>query len=74
MTFPFVSCLISEFIKQPVFSLCCQSIIGCKTCLERWHETSVHCAKCRGNNAGNKMFEVRGLGEAFSVLRSLVDE
>ncbi|XP_013883193.1 rho-related protein racD [Austrofundulus limnaeus] len=70
----FCCVVCKKFIKQPMFALCCQSIIGCKTCLERWHETSAHCAKCRGNNAGNKMFEVRGLGEAFSVLRSLVDE
>lgn len=66
--------LFLVFIKEPMFSLCCQSITGCKTCMERWYKTSMQCAKCRRDNAGNKMFEVHGLGEALSVLRSLVNE
>ncbi|XP_051276876.1 uncharacterized protein LOC127375083 [Dicentrarchus labrax] len=63
-----------KFIEEPVFTQCCRSIIGCKTCVEQWQETSVHCAKCRENTAGNDIFEVNGLSEAFSVLRSLFEE
>ncbi|KAI7811354.1 hypothetical protein IRJ41_013630 [Triplophysa rosa] len=42
--------------------------------VEQWQETSVHCAKCRGNTAGNNIFEINGLSEAFAVLRSLFEE
>ncbi|XP_034736349.1 uncharacterized protein LOC117949883 [Etheostoma cragini] len=63
-----------KFIEEPVFTLCCRSIIGCKTCVEQWQETSVHCAKCRENTAGNNILQVNGLSEVFSVLRSLFEE
>ncbi|KAF0031965.1 hypothetical protein F2P81_016520 [Scophthalmus maximus] len=63
-----------KFIEEPVFTQFCQSLIGCKTCVEQWQETSVHCAKCRVNTADNNILEVHGLSEAFSVLRSLFDE
>nr|XP_033470493.1 uncharacterized protein LOC117249170 [Epinephelus lanceolatus] len=63
-----------KFIDEPVFTECCRSIIGCKTCVEQWQLTSVHCAKCRGNTEGSNIFEVNGLSEAFSVLRSLFEE
>ncbi|KAI7807114.1 hypothetical protein IRJ41_022630, partial [Triplophysa rosa] len=63
-----------KFIEEPVFTECCRSIIGCKTCVEQWQETSVHCAKCRGNTAGNNIFEINGVSEALAVLRSLFEE
>ncbi|XP_017273892.1 ras-related C3 botulinum toxin substrate 1 isoform X2 [Kryptolebias marmoratus] len=70
----FCCAVCKKFIKEPMFSLCCQSFVGCKACVERRRETSENCAKCRGRNAGNNMLEVRGLGDAFSVLRSLFNE
>lgn len=63
-----------KFIEVPVFTQCCRSMIGCKTCVEQWQETSVHCAKCRGNTTDNNIFEINGLSETFSVLRSLFEE
>ncbi|XP_035981082.1 uncharacterized protein LOC105935689 isoform X2 [Fundulus heteroclitus] len=70
----FCCVICMKFIEEPVFTQCCQSIIGCKTCVEQWQETSVHCAKCRVNTAGNNILEVNGLSEAFSVLSSLFQE
>lgn len=61
-------------MTEPLFTQCCQNIIGCKTCMEQWLEHSDTCAKCRGSVEGNSMFEVNGLSEAFSVLRSLFEE
>ncbi|XP_042284546.1 E3 ubiquitin-protein ligase CHFR-like [Thunnus maccoyii] len=63
-----------DLIVEPVFAQCCRSIIGCKACMERWQQTSVYCPKCRGNTAENNIFEVTGLLEAFSVLRSLFED
>jgi len=53
---------------------CCKSIIGCKTCVEQWQETSNYCAKCRGNSTHSNVFVVNGLAETFSVLKSLFEE
>ncbi|CAK6973299.1 hypothetical protein IRJ41_022630%2C partial [Scomber scombrus] len=62
------------FIKEPVFTACCRSIIGCKTCIKQWRETSEHCPKCRGDTAGHDIFEVTGLSEALSALSALFEE
>ncbi|XP_028656977.2 uncharacterized protein LOC114651192 isoform X1 [Erpetoichthys calabaricus] len=63
------SCVVCmNIIEEPVLSRCCRSIIGCKTCVEQWLETSPHCAKCR--EANNGVIEVTGLTAAFSVLKS----
>lgn len=42
--------------------------------VQQWQSTSVHCVKCRGSTEGSNIFEVNGLSEAFSVLRSLFEE
>ncbi|XP_051784488.1 uncharacterized protein LOC127527993 [Erpetoichthys calabaricus] len=63
------SCVVCmNIIEEPVLSWCCRSIIGCKTCVEQWLETSQHCAKCR--EANNGVIEVTVLTAAFSVLKS----
>nr|XP_024661071.1 uncharacterized protein LOC112436095 [Maylandia zebra] len=65
------SCVVCmNIIEDPVFSLCCRSIIGCKTCVEQWQETSQHCAKCRESNNG--VLQITGLTAAFSVLKSFL--
>ncbi|XP_028283980.1 uncharacterized protein LOC114450189 [Parambassis ranga] len=61
-----------RFIEEPVFTDCCRSIIGCKTCVMQWQMTSEHCAKCRGRTTGT--FEVNGLTEVLSVLRPFFEE
>ncbi|XP_026098658.1 E3 ubiquitin-protein ligase UHRF2-like isoform X2 [Carassius auratus] len=70
----FCCVICMKFIEEPVFTECCRSIIGCKTCVVQWQETSVHCAKCRGNTANNTIYEINGLSDTFSVLRSLYEE
>ncbi|XP_062401071.1 uncharacterized protein LOC134092282 [Sardina pilchardus] len=69
------SCAIClKLMTEPIFTQCCQTLIGCKTCVEEWHRNSDTCAKCRGSVEGDSMFEVKGLSEALSVLRSLFEE
>ncbi|XP_077398327.1 uncharacterized protein LOC144033843 [Festucalex cinctus] len=68
------SCVICrKFVNKPIFTQCCRSIIGCKACVELWRKTSAQCAKCRSDTKANTMFEVAGLSDPFSVLRSFVD-
>ncbi|CAL8342203.1 unnamed protein product [Arctogadus glacialis] len=63
-----------KLMTEPLYTQCCQNLIGCKTCVEEWLRSSDTCAKCRGCVEGNSMFEVKGLSEALSVLRSLFEE
>ncbi|KAF5891678.1 uncharacterized protein DAT39_018599 [Clarias magur] len=62
----------THIMEEPMLSLCCRSIIGCKTCVEQWKETSPHCAQCREVN--NRAIEVAGLTAAFSVFKSFFME
>lgn len=62
----------SDIIEEPMLSLCCRTIIGCKKCVEQWKEASSHCAQCRKVNSS--VIEVAGLTAAFSVLKSFFTE
>lgn len=42
--------------------------------VEQWQETFDYCAKCRGNSTQSNAFEVNGLAETFSVLKSLFED
>ena len=33
-------------VHSPVVSHCCQRIIGCRTCVATWRETSTRCPLC----------------------------
>ncbi|KAK7168473.1 hypothetical protein R3I94_002520 [Phoxinus phoxinus] len=42
------TCLICKaLMEEPMFSTCCESLVGCQTCVEQWRLTADHCLKCR---------------------------
>ncbi|CAL9683102.1 unnamed protein product [Knipowitschia caucasica] len=37
------SCVICmKFMEEPVFTLCCKNLIGCRECIEQWQQNSPH--------------------------------
>lgn len=52
----------------PVVSRCCQSLIGCNTCVTQALATSATCPKCRAAEARDNMVHLRGLDSAFEAL------
>ena len=66
-------------IQYPVASSCCQSLIGCRECLDVWFETSGQCPKCRSEEGHAGRIDLRSLdgeeGHAGRIdLRSLDGE
>ncbi|XP_020902125.2 uncharacterized protein LOC110240655 [Exaiptasia diaphana] len=63
------SCAICKCaMQQPVYSSCCQSILGCGDCLERVQE---QCPKCRSTEVDYT--PVRGLDAVISSLQPLMN-
>lgn len=56
--------------QEPMFAVCCRSIVGCKVCVLQWHETSSQCLKCR--QECTNVYELTGLSDALSVLKDIV--
>ncbi|XDV25866.1 hypothetical protein PO909_029702 [Leuciscus waleckii] len=65
------NCLICKGpFHQPMYAVCCQSLVACKVCVLQWQETSSQCPKC-GEEDSN-VCEVTGLTDALSVLRDII--
>ncbi|KAK5870632.1 hypothetical protein PBY51_003563 [Eleginops maclovinus] len=56
-------------VEKPIFSSCCRSIIGCRSCIQQWEHSHDYCPKCRCQDRETN--EVAGLDEALAVLRKL---
>ncbi|KAK5870864.1 hypothetical protein PBY51_003774 [Eleginops maclovinus] len=56
-------------VEKPIFSSCCRSIIGCRSCIQQWEHSHDYCPKCRCQDRETN--EVDGLDEALAVLRKL---
>ncbi|XP_076830207.1 uncharacterized protein LOC143476104 isoform X2 [Brachyhypopomus gauderio] len=53
----------------PMFAVCCQSLIGCKLCIEEWLRTSTQCLRCRAENFASHVHVVLGLCDVLLALR-----
>ena len=61
-------------MAQPMFATCCNSLIGCQTCVATWFATRpapAPCPKCRSQEGDRHA--VRGIHEAVHALRNIVD-
>jgi hypothetical protein len=63
---------LAAVMADPMFATCCESIIGCRTCVELWLVTSDHCLKCRAGDFENKIHEVKGLSAALSLFKERI--
>ncbi|XP_028454800.1 uncharacterized protein LOC114569201 [Perca flavescens] len=55
------TCLICKaLMEEPMNSTCCDSLVGCRTCVEQWLLTADHCLKCRAQEFDSKVHQVKG--------------
>ncbi|KAL2087177.1 hypothetical protein ACEWY4_018236 [Coilia grayii] len=59
-------------LQEPMVSTCCESIVGCKTCIQQCLDASDVCPKCRGNDFTNHVHRLCGLMDALSALADIV--
>lgn len=69
------TCLICKaLMEEPMFSTCCDSLVGCRTCVEQWLLTADHCLKCRAQEFDSKVHQVKGLSAFLSSFKEIQTE
>ena len=59
-----------DVIQSPKFGLCCQRIICCNDCINRWFEDHSTCPHCATPGTVSDYKDVRGLDGLLVVLQS----
>ena len=54
--------------RDKVASSCCQSLIGCRECLDVWWDTINQCPKCRSDEGRAGRIDLGSLDGVFKVL------
>lgn len=61
-------CIICQSsAKPPMVTVCCQSVIGCKECVERWCLTNTHCPLCSVTGRMTESFCLKGFHDLLGV-------
>uniref|UniRef100_A0A1A8LH55 RING-type domain-containing protein n=1 Tax=Nothobranchius pienaari TaxID=704102 RepID=A0A1A8LH55_9TELE len=63
-----------SLMSKPMFSTCCQSLLGCQTCVEHWLLNTNYCLKCRAEDFEFKVHEVKGLSAVLAFLKEVHTE
>ena len=67
-------CVISRNIMDsPLFSPCCNRILGCRVCLHNWFAHSPTCPDCKQGVTTTEWLEVKGLQEMEELRASRND-
>ena len=66
-----LKCVICCNIATPtiVFATCCESILGCETCLRQWYTGNTFCPKCRNEGGENSLHPFRGFDDIVKNMR-----
>lgn len=56
-------------VKQPVVALCCQRIIGCGECVQRWLLTNQRCPFCSITGRMDEIFNLKGMDDLVNFFR-----
>ncbi len=65
-------CDLQGLSHRPFYQPCCQQLVGCKSCVDRWlddHDTCLHCS-----SEGVIPSELKGVDELLSVVCALRNE
>ncbi|XP_014675245.1 PREDICTED: uncharacterized protein LOC106815315 [Priapulus caudatus] len=64
-----LSCVMCKGpVQKPVVSSCCQSLLGCKACLDSWWAGSSGCPKCNSEQGREGRLDLKGLDDIFAML------
>ncbi|XP_076863841.1 uncharacterized protein LOC143516130 [Brachyhypopomus gauderio] len=68
----FMCVVCKGLMAEPMFATCCNSLIGCKVCVQQWQETSDQCMRCRGDHFSFNVHRLAGLTEVLGVIQDIV--
>ena len=77
--FTFISLLIKAFecvvckavMSKPMVSTCCQRIVGCCVCVQRWISGHNRCPHCSADTGLGQLKELKGLEEMLTAAKVL---
>ncbi|RXN22465.1 guanylate-binding 1-like protein [Labeo rohita] len=59
-------------VVEPIVSSCCQSLVGCRSCIDEWKRNSVFCPKCRADDFHMNTQRLTGLSDALAALGNIL--
>lgn len=59
-------------MREPIFTSCCKSLLGCRTCMVQWQEGHNYCPKCRAEAFDVHTQSVVGLDDALAALHNII--
>ncbi|XP_056598225.1 uncharacterized protein LOC130416191 [Triplophysa dalaica] len=66
------ACIVCKSqVVEPMVSSCCQSLVGCRSCIEEWQKNSAFCPKCRIDDFSANIQRLTGLADALTALGSI---
>ncbi|XP_072564080.1 uncharacterized protein [Paramormyrops kingsleyae] len=67
------ACLICKGpLVEPIVSSCCQSLVGCRSCIDECKRNSVFCPKCRADDFHMNTQRLTGLSDALAALGNIL--
>ena len=69
----FKCCICFKMARPITVSGCCQRLLGCTPCVERWYGQDGRCPVCKSDDGREKYFSLKGV-EDFAVIISKLDE
>ena len=63
--FQYIICQSSA--KSPMVAVCCQRVIGCKECVQRWCLTNTRCPLCSVTGRMTESFCLKGFDDLLGV-------
>lgn len=56
-------------VKSPVVARCCQRIVGCRACVERWFTTNTRCPLCSVSGRMDDVIPLKGIDDFVAFFR-----
>lgn len=62
------NCVICQNVAQPtvIVGRCCESVLGCKSCIDTWFQSHSYCPKCREEDGENKTSVLKGFDDVLA--------
>ena len=70
-----LECVVCKGVMtKPMISTCCQRLVGCSVCVQRWISRNNRCPHCSADTGMGQLKELKGLEEMLTAARVLNED
>ena len=70
-----LECVVCKGVMtKPMISTCCQRLVGCCVCVQRWISRNNRCPHCSADTGMGQLKELKGLEEMLTAARVLNED